>query len=105
MAQPEQSFKNHTRLVPLYHYFVLGVLVLNLVQTIIRVVRGPSYDTVLGVLVALALIVLALFSRIFALRAQDRVIRLEMRLRMQRLLPPELQSRIGDFTPRQLIAM
>jgi hypothetical protein len=56
-------------------------------------------------LVAAALILVALFARTFALRAQDRVIRLEMRLRLRELLPAALQPRIGEFTPVQLIAM
>ena len=71
----------------------------------LQLVRPFSWDAVVNLLVAAALILLALFARVFALRAQDRVIRLEMRLRLRELLPAALQPRVGEFTPRQLIAM
>ena len=65
----------------------------------------PNATTLWGVIVAAALIGLGLLSRIQALSVQDRVIRLEMRLRLRELLPPDLQRRIYEFTPRQLVAM
>jgi uncharacterized protein DUF6526 len=105
MAHRSQSFENHTRLVPWYHVFVFGILTANVVWTMYRFVHGLSVDTAMAVLMAAAIWVLAVYARSFALRAQDRVIRLEMRLRLQRLLAPEFQARIADFTPRQLIAM
>ena len=54
---------------------------------------------------AVALFMIALFARIFALQAQDRVIRLEERMRLQTLLPNELKPRIHDFTMDQLAAL
>ena len=53
----------------------------------------------------MALIIVASFARVFALGAQDRVIRLEMRLRMRELLPDDLQGRINDFTPTQMVGL
>ena len=53
----------------------------------------------------MALIIVALFARLFALGAQDRVIRLEMRLRMRELLPDDLRGRINDFTPTQMVGL
>jgi hypothetical protein len=101
-----QSFKNHTRLVPPFHFFVLPVLFINLGGSIYRLVKfGISYGTVMGLLVALALILLALFARVFALTAQDRVIRLEMRLRLAELLPADLRPRIPEFTVAQLVSL
>jgi hypothetical protein len=105
MADKSQSFEHHRRLVPWYHVFVFGVLTANAVRTIGRLVNAPSIDTVMALLVALALWVLAVYARTFALRVQDRVIRLEMRLRLREILPQEFRPRIGEFTPRQLIAM
>ena len=58
-----------------------------------------------SVVMAFAFIVTGLFARVFALKAQDRVIRLEERLRMRELLPPDLQGRIHEFTPEQLIGL
>lgn len=100
-----QSFKNHRRFIPLYHVFVFAALAANAALAGDRLVRAPSGETAIAALTAVALIVLASYARSFALRVQDRVIRLEMRLRMQQVLPAELRGRIPEFTPRQLIAM
>ena len=105
MAEPQQSLQNHARIIPAYHYFIFGAFSINLVQSIMRLIGAPSFATMSGVLTAAALIVLTLYARVFALKAQDRVIRLEMRLRMKELLPPALQPRISEFTPGQLVAM
>jgi hypothetical protein len=105
----EQSYRNHRKFVPLYHFVTSGVLLLNLVWTLYRLVRGlpgvPLFDRVLAVLVALALFSIYAYARLFALRVQDRVIRLEMRLRLARLLPPDLQPRIGELSTGQLIGL
>jgi len=103
-AQP-QSFENHTRIVPVYHLLTFGIFVINLVWSIYRLVQVPSVDSLVSLLLAAAFILLLLYARSFALRVQDRVIRLEMQLRLKGLLPPDLQGRIPEFTPRQLIAL
>ena len=105
MPEQQQSFQNHARMVPAYHYFIFGALTINLVLSMMDLFGAPSLRSVAGVLTAAALIVLAFYARVFALKAQDRVIRLEMRLRMRELLPADLQPRISEFTPRQLVAM
>jgi len=105
MAESQQSLQNHARIIPAYHFFVLGAFTLNLVVSFINLFNAPSFSTVTGVLTAAALITLAVFARVFALKAQDRVIRLEMRLRMRELLPSALQPRIQEFTADQLVAM
>jgi hypothetical protein len=105
MAEPQQSFQNHARIIPAYHYFIFGTFTINLIVSIMNVISTPSVTTATAVLTAAALIALAIFARVFALRAQDRVIRLEMRLRMRELLPPALQPSISAFTPGQLVAM
>jgi len=102
---PVQSFKNHTKLVPLYHFVTLPILLVNSIWTIVQAVRRPGADTIIAALVGVALILLALLARTFALRVQDRVIRLEMRLRLRELLPPDLVPRIGELRPRQLVAL
>jgi hypothetical protein len=103
-AQP-QSFENHTRVVPAYHMLTLGIFVVNLLWSIYRIIRVPGVDSLVSLLLAAAFILLLLYARSFALRVQDRVIRLEMRLRLRGLLPPDLQGRILEFTPRQLVAL
>ena len=100
-----QTYANHTRTVPLFHYVALPLLVLNFLWAAYRLVTGVSFDAAVAVLLAVALLVVALFARIFALGAQDRVIRLEERLRLQALLPADLAPRIGELTMQQLIAL
>jgi uncharacterized protein DUF6526 len=110
----QQNFPNHTKLVPAFHFFVLPVLVLNLISAIrwffpLQVNTMFGFQVFVGhfinLLVAVALITLALLARLFALGVQDRVIRLEERLRYQQLLPVDLQPRINDFTINQLVSL
>ena len=105
MANQGQNFANHTRFVPPFHYVAMPILLANFIWRVVRLFDGITIDASLNVLVAVALIIVALLARIFALGAQDRVIRLEMRLRMRELLPEGLQGRINDFTPTQMIAL
>jgi hypothetical protein len=104
MAEP-QTYKNHTRLLPPFHFFVLPVLLLYVINALRHVWLSPSLSTGFGALVAAALLMAALLSRVQALTVQDRVIRLEMRLRLKQLLPADLQSRINDLTPKQYVAL
>jgi Family of unknown function (DUF6526) len=105
MAERVQTYKNHPRLLPAYHLFVLPVLLLNVLNEVRRAWRNPSEGSLFLVVVATALFTLAFLSRSQTLTVQDRVIRLEMRLRLQQILPPELQTRIQNLTHRQLIAL
>ena len=106
MAQAKpQSFENHTRIVPAYHMVAFPILAINLLWSLYRVIRNFSADAVVGLLLAFALVIIFLFARMFTLTVQDRVIRLEMRLRLERLLPADLQPRIPDLTVSQLVAL
>lgn len=105
MAAAEQSFANHTRIVPLYHYGIYGILGVNLLWQAYRLVTRFSLDQVVTTLVAVALPLVALYARVFALRAQDRVIRLEERLRMQEVLPAELRGPARTLHAGQLIGL
>jgi len=106
MAQAKpQSFENHTRIVPAYHMVAFPILAINLLWSLYRVIRNFSADAVVGLLLAFALVIIFLFARLFTLTVQDRVIRLEMRLRLERLLPADLQPRIPDLTVSQLVAL
>lgn len=102
----EQNFANHVRWVPGYHFFVMPVTALNFGWSIYRLkVASFSLDAFVGVLVAAALVALTLYARLFALAVQNRVIRLEERMRLERLLPEDLKQRIQEFRCHQLIAM
>jgi Family of unknown function (DUF6526) len=104
MAEP-QNFKNHAKVVPAFHFFVLPMLMVNLVSLIVVACKHFSYYSVEAALTALALLLGILYARMFALAVQDRVIRLEMRLRLATLLPADLSSRVGEFTVSQLVGM
>ncbi len=105
MAEQEQNFANHARFVVPYHYVAFPILLVNLLYRLYWLSGGFTFDAILDALVGVALIIVALFARVFALGAQDRVIRLEMRLRMRELLPEDLHSRINDFTPAQMVGL
>jgi Family of unknown function (DUF6526) len=105
MPQTPQTFKNHARLLAPFHFFVLPVLLINFLNEIRHVVQEPSRHTAWTLVVAAALLTLAFLARTMALTVQDRVIRLEMRQRLKDLLPVDLRGRIGDLTPKQLVAM
>ena len=105
MADVPQTYKNHAKLVPLFHYVLLPILLLNFLARAYDLWRSPGRSTGWNVVMAIAFMITALFARVFALKAQDRVIRLEERMRMREILPSDLQSRIRDFTPEQLIGL
>ena len=100
-----QSFKNHARFVPLFHFFGLPVLIMNAVWSVSRAFRRPAWETVIAALVGVALVVLFVYVRSFVLTVQDRVIRLEMRLRLRELLPADLLPRIPELTIAQLVSL
>lgn len=105
MAERSQSYKTHRRYIPIYHFFVLPVVVLNAVVEIVRLVRSPTLYQAWLVLFALALAVFVNFPRYMAARVQDRVIRLEERMRLGRLLPEDLRGRIDEIRPSHLVAL
>ena len=106
MAEPTlQTYASHTRLVLPYHFVCAPIFLLNLGWAVYRLVTDFSADTAISALLACALLAIFLFARWFALSAQDRVIRLEERLRMRELLPENLQPHINDFTTGQLVAL
>lgn len=100
-----QSAAGYTRWRPPYHFFVGPVLLLYFGTTVYHLRNGLNWGNVLAVLLAAALFVLYFQARVMALSVQDRVIRLEERLRLGRLLPPSMHGRIDDFTVEQLVGM
>jgi hypothetical protein len=104
VAQP-QSFQRHSRYVPGYHYALSGIFLINLIYRVMMLLRYPAVATAVPALTAFGLALALWYMRVFPLRVQDRVIRLEEQLRMQRLLPADLQARIHEFSPGQLVAL
>lgn len=105
MAERVQTYKSHTRLLPAFHFFVIPVLLLNVLIALRHLWRLPNLGMGWQLVVALALLTLGFLSRTQALTVQDRLIRLEMRLRLRQVLPPELQPQVHALTHRQLIAL
>lgn len=100
-----QTYANHARFVPLFHFVCFGLLVLNLLYRLFVVVVWFKWAALFDVALAVALVLFAWSLRIFDTRLQDRIIRLEMRLRLQQVLPAELRPRIGELRVGQLIAL
>jgi len=103
--QKEQNFKNHARLDPAFHGFLTLVGLALLIGAITYVVREPGWGSAWHLLAVIWAIVLQFKVRLYSLKVQDRVIRLEERLRLAQLLPDSLRGRIGELSERQLIAL
>ncbi|WP_348268969.1 DUF6526 family protein [Edaphobacter paludis] len=107
MSTP-QNFKNHTRFYPPFHFVLMPILVLNFIFSVYDTLhRYPEHKYLFHwwIVMSIALILLALLGRRQALTAQDRIIRLEERLRLATLLPASEHMHINEFTTRQLIAL
>ncbi len=100
-----QTFANHTRWDPLFHFFVLPVFFLLALAGTVHFIWRPGLHSGLMFVVAVALAIAVTKIRLYALRVQDRVIRLEERLRLASLLPEPLRSRIPELTVGQLVGL
>jgi len=102
----EQNFQNHGKYVLAFHFFAIPVFVANFIWSLFRLRElGFSFRGIFGVLFAAALVVLVFEARLFALAVQDRVIRLEERLRYERVLPEELRWRADELSVNQFVAL
>jgi hypothetical protein len=100
-----QSLKNHARFDPLYHFFIVALYLLNLVYAGFHLYRQPSLSSGWYLVLSLAVIVPILKLRTYPLKVQDRVIRLEERLRLQALAPQQWHAQIYRLNEGQLIAL
>lgn len=110
--QPQQSYANHRRFDPPFHFFLLPVFFLGLVLSLIHFFyhlresdMHDNFHAFLLIVLAVALITLALKVRLYSLKMQDRIIRLEERLRLTQLLSEPVRSRIPELTEDQLIGL
>jgi hypothetical protein len=106
VAEPHvQNLKNHVRRVPIP--FTVGFLLIfvNLLWSVYALVTGFSVDRLMTFFTLIALAITTSFARTFALRVQDRVVRLETRLRLAQVLPSDLKPRISELTLNQLVAL
>jgi hypothetical protein len=102
---PAQNYSNHFRWFPLFHFVVMPLLLLNFLSHLVRLFMTPNWPLAFWTLLSITLILLALSARLMVLKVQDRLIRLEERLRYKELLPPELAARASDLSVQQMIAL
>jgi hypothetical protein len=100
-----QNFSNHTRLDPPFHFFILPVFAITLIATVVHLVRRPGLHSAWLVVVMIAAMAVIFKIRLYSLKVQDRVIRLEERLRLASLLDAALRPRIAELTESQLVAL
>lgn len=100
-----QNYANHGRIVPSFHIGVLLPLLANLLWWGYRFIQTASGDALVALVLGLALLLLAFTLRVQILTVQDRVIRLEMQLRLRMLLPADLAERAAGLSVKQLVAL
>jgi len=105
MAEAAQSYSNHIRRHPLYLFFLFPALTVNLGWSLWLIVRQPDLNHAVQLLLAAALIVMMFIVRTYSLKVQDRVIRLEERLRYQRVLPADLAAKAAELPVRFIVAL
>lgn len=105
MAQKEQNFKNHGKWTVSFHVVFFLLVAWSVMWAGGQLLDGPLRDTSAMLTLALAAALAGLLGRQFATQNQDRIIRLEERLRMKDLLPDDLQPRIGELSTGQLVAL
>ena len=105
MSNEPQSLKNHARLDPTFHFFLFTVFIVNLIIAINNEVRQRTFASAWTLVLAIAFVVLLLRLRQYPLKVQDRVIRLEERLRLQALAPAEWHSQIYRLSESQLVGL
>lgn len=105
MAQGNQTYSNHVRFFPLFHFVAIPILLANMLREGWMLYKAPSMATAWQFVVAFAVLAGILAARVMALAVQDRVIRLEMRMRLKNVLPADLQTRVPDLTREQLVGL
>jgi hypothetical protein len=105
MSDKQQSYASHAKIDPFFHFFVLPVLLLNIFVVGYLLLRYPGIGGAWLLLVSIALLVLAARLRSWATHLQDRVIRVEERIRLAAILPEPLRSRIAELSDSQIVGL
>ena len=100
-----QNYQNHARYFPLVHFVITPILFINLIWQIVDLSRFKTWDEANDLLIAVVLILISLAARLQALKAQDRVIRLEEMLRYREILPKDLYEKTKSLRAGQIIAL
>ena len=105
MADSGQNYSNHTKFFAPFHFVAVPILLLYFLNEVRHVWMNPNRSTAFAALVAFGILTSVFAARLMALRVQDRVIRLELQLRMRGLLPADLHGRLHELTPAQMVAL
>lgn len=105
MSTMPQNYSNHRRVFPLYHFIAVPIVMLNVLVLAGQLVRHPALDGTWALIFAVGVAAGFLACRASTLTVQDRVIGLEMRLRLAAVLPPELVVRIPELRIRHLVGL
>jgi len=105
MPNKPQSYASHAKIDPAFHFFVLPVLLINILVVGYLLIRHPGIGGAWLLLISVTLLVLAGRSRSWATHLQDRVIRVEERIRLTAILPEPLRSRIGELSDSQIVGL
>ena len=101
----EQNLANHAKFDPLFHFVLMPIVLINVVMTGITAFRTPTLSNHWSIVLAAAALLAVFKIRLYSLKVQTRVIRLEERLRLSQLLPESTRSRIGELSEGQLVAL
>ena len=105
MPQQLQSYANHRRYFPLYHFIAMPIVLVNVLVAVGDVVEHPSLRAAWYLVLAIGIAAGFVACRASVLTVQDRLIGLEMRLRLAAVLPPELRHRIPELRIRHLVGL
>ena len=105
MADSGQNYSNHAKFFPPFHFVAAPITMLYFLNEVRHVWMNPNRSTAFAALVAFGILSAVFASRLMALKVQDRVIRLELQLRMRGLLPADLHGRMHELTPAQMVAL
>ena len=105
MSKTPQSLKNHAKLDPLFHFVLAWIVLINLIVAVTFVVHRRDFYAAWFLVLSIAALGALFRLRQYPLKVQDRVIRLEERLRLQALAPAEWHAQIYRLTEDQLIGL
>jgi len=101
----QQNYKNHVRWHPPQHFVLTPILLVNFIYAIVRLIQEPNIDRAEFLLLAIGLVIMGVLVRINSLRVQDRLIRLEEKIRYEKVLPANLLPQTENLSRRQINAL
>lgn len=105
MERTPQTHANHAKYDPKFHFILFPLLTINLIAAITAAVRNLNGSSAWAVAMSLGLLVMMFTMRLYSLKVQTRLIRLEERMRLREVLPERLRGRIGELSEGQLVAL